>query len=105
MFRFDYFFFLPHPSLVIILISSVCVQHFFLDYDFNDTGSGSGSGDLGADFEEPCDVEHKMTTDLQRVFLPVVYALIFTLGITGNGLVVVVLGCQRRLEDTRRVRG
>lgn len=63
--------------------------------DFNDTGSGSGSGDL-PDLEEPCDVEHVMTADLQQVFLPVVYALIFTLGITGNGLVVFVLGCQRR---------
>lgn len=48
------------------------------------------------DLEEPCNGEHIMTTELQRVFLPVVYALILTLGITGNGLVVVVLGCQRR---------
>lgn len=48
------------------------------------------------DLEEACNMEHIMTTELQRVFLPVVYALIFTLGITGNGLVVVVLGCQRR---------
>lgn len=48
------------------------------------------------DFEEPCDVEHVMTADLQQVLSPVVYALIFVLGITGNGLVVVVLGCQRR---------
>lgn len=48
------------------------------------------------DLEEPCGVEHIMTADLQRVFLPVVYALIFVLGITGNGLVVLVLGCQRR---------
>lgn len=48
------------------------------------------------DLEEPCDVEHIMTADLQQVFLPVVYSLIFILGITGNGLVVIVLGCQRR---------
>lgn len=75
-----------------------CLQHFFLEYDYNDTGSGSGSGsgDLGMDLEEPCNVEHIKTAELLRVFLPVVYALIFTLGITGNGLVVVVLGCQRR---------
>lgn len=73
-------------------------QHYFLEFDDNETGSGSGSGsgDLGADLEEACNVEHIMTAELQRVFLPVVYALIFTLGITGNGLVVVVLGCQRR---------
>lgn len=75
-----------------------CLQHFVLDYDYNDTGSGSGSGsgDLGIDLEEPCNVEHTKTAELLRVFLPVVYAIIFVLGITGNGLVVVVLGCQRR---------
>lgn len=87
------FSFLTAPLLIIIII---CLQHIVLEYDYNDTGSGSGSGDLGVDLEEPCDVEHIMTADLQQVFLPVVYALIFTLGITGNGLVVVVLGCQRR---------
>lgn len=48
------------------------------------------------DLEEPCGVEHMTTTELQQVFLPVIYALILILGITGNGLVVVVLGCQRR---------
>lgn len=41
-------------------------------------------------------MEHIMAAELQHVFLPVVYALIFILGITGNGLVVIVLGCQRR---------
>uniref|UniRef100_A0A3B4WN38 Chemokine (C-X-C motif) receptor 4a n=1 Tax=Seriola lalandi dorsalis TaxID=1841481 RepID=A0A3B4WN38_SERLL len=78
--------------------SSFCLQHINVDFDLNDTGSGSGSGsgELGVDLEEPCEVEHVMTTELQRVFLPVVYALIFILGITGNGLVVIVLGCQRR---------
>ncbi|XP_068197229.1 C-X-C chemokine receptor type 4-like [Antennarius striatus] len=73
-------------------------EHFVLEDSYNDSGSGSGSGsgELGVDLEEPCDLEHAMTSDLQRVFLPVVYALIFTVGITGNGLVVFVLGCQRR---------
>lgn len=73
-------------------------QHIILEYDYNDTGSGSGSGsgDMEGDLEEPCGVEHVMTADLQRVFLPVVYALIFVVGITGNGLVVLVLGCQHR---------
>ncbi|XP_060923428.1 C-X-C chemokine receptor type 4-like [Limanda limanda] len=71
---------------------------FIDDNDLNDTSSdsGFGSGELDVDLDGPCKVEHLMTTDLQRVFLPVVYALIFILGITGNGLVVVVLGCQRR---------
>ncbi|KAK1879063.1 C-X-C chemokine receptor type 4 [Dissostichus eleginoides] len=71
-------------------------EHIVFDYDLNDTGSGSGSGDLAGDLQEPCDVEQVMTADLQQVFLPVVYSLIFILGITGNGLVVIVLGCQRR---------
>lgn len=75
---------------------NVSLQHIILEYDYNDTGSGSGSGELGIDLDEPCGVEHIMTADLRRVFLPVVYALIFIMGITGNGLVVLVLGCQRR---------
>lgn len=84
-----------HFSAPLIIIQCL-FQHFFLGYDYNDTGSGSGSGsgDLGMDLEEPC--EDKKTAELQQVFLPVVYSLIFILGITGNGLVVVVLGCQRR---------
>ena len=75
---------------------SLSLQHIVFDYDINDTGSGSGSGDLGGDLEEPCDLDQVITPDLQRVFLPVVYGFIFVLGITGNGLVVMVLGCQRR---------
>ncbi|KAJ3594624.1 hypothetical protein NHX12_003931 [Muraenolepis orangiensis] len=71
-------------------------EHILLDLDYNDTGSGSGSGDMGADLEEPCNVEKVISPDLQHVFLPAVYTLIFLLGITGNGLVVMVLGCQRR---------
>ena len=80
---------LPFPSV------SLSLQHIVFDYDINDTGSGSGSGDLG-ELDEPCDVDQVITPDVQRVFLPVVYGIIFVLGITGNGLVVMVLGCQRR---------
>lgn len=78
--------------------SIICLQHIIFEDDYNDTGSGSGSGsgEVGVDLEDPCGVEHIMTTELQRVLLPVVYSLIFILGITGNGLVVMVLGCQRR---------
>ncbi|XP_028988887.1 C-X-C chemokine receptor type 4-like [Betta splendens] len=69
---------------------------FFNEDDLNDTGLGSGSGEVGGDLEEPCEVEYVKTTELLQIFLPVVYSIIFILGITGNGLVVVVLGCQRR---------
>ncbi|KAM6948853.1 C-X-C chemokine receptor type 4-like [Aplochiton taeniatus] len=75
-------------------------EHFLLGYDFNDTGSGSGSGELGGDFEEPCNLEQLVTPELLRVFLPIIYAIIFILGITGNGLVVMVLGCQRRSKHS-----
>ncbi|XP_062317822.1 C-X-C chemokine receptor type 4-like [Osmerus eperlanus] len=60
--------------------------------DINDTGSG----DFGLALENPCDLDQVITPDLQRVFLPVVYGFIFVLGITGNGLVLMVLGCKRR---------
>ncbi|XP_067087077.1 C-X-C chemokine receptor type 4-like [Osmerus mordax] len=52
--------------------------------------------DLGLALEDPCDLDQVITPDLKRVFLPVVYGFIFILGITGNGLVWMVLGCQRR---------
>uniref|UniRef100_A0A3B4GL57 C-X-C chemokine receptor type 4-like n=1 Tax=Pundamilia nyererei TaxID=303518 RepID=A0A3B4GL57_9CICH len=78
-------------------------EHIVFEDYYNDTGSGSGSGELGVDLEEPCGVEHMTTTELQQVFLPVIYALILILGITGNGLVVVVLGCQRSLTDWYRL--
>ncbi|XP_038162315.1 C-X-C chemokine receptor type 4-like [Cyprinodon tularosa] len=71
-------------------------EHIIVDFDLNDTGSGSGFGDEGMDLEEPCNAAQVMTDELRRVFVPVVFALIFILGITGNGLVVLVLGCQRR---------
>ncbi|XP_062330018.1 C-X-C chemokine receptor type 4-like [Osmerus eperlanus] len=79
----------PHP---IRLSVSPSLQHIVFDYDINDTGSG----DLGLALEDPCDLDQVITPDLQRVFLPVVYGFIFILGITGNGLVWMVLGCQRR---------
>lgn len=63
-----------------------------LDYDINDTGSG----DLGVDPDGLCFVDQVITPDVQRVFLPVVYGFIFVLGITGNGLVLMVLGAKRR---------
>ncbi|XP_067093574.1 C-X-C chemokine receptor type 4-like [Osmerus mordax] len=67
-------------------------EHIVFDYDIN----YNDSGDLGVALEDPCDLDQVITPDLQRVFLPVVYGFIFVLGITGNGLVVMVLGCQRR---------
>ncbi|XP_030637798.1 C-X-C chemokine receptor type 4a isoform X1 [Chanos chanos] len=60
----------------------------------DDNSSESGSGDIGSDFDEPCDPD--FSQDFKRVFLPTVYGIIFILGLIGNGLVVLVMGCQRK---------
>ncbi|KAL0966348.1 hypothetical protein UPYG_G00294180 [Umbra pygmaea] len=83
-------------------------EHFeTLEYDYNDSSSGLGSGlnEYGAEFVVPCDQE-LLSPSVHRVILPVVYGFIFTLGIIGNGLVIFVLGCQRkaRLSLTDRYR-
>ncbi|XP_072538992.1 C-X-C chemokine receptor type 4a [Salminus brasiliensis] len=63
---------------------------FFLD---NSSEAESGSGDLGADFDVPCD--RALSHELQARVLPAVYGLIFALGLVGNGLVLLVMGCQK----------
>lgn len=71
------------------------MQHIILEDDLLiDNQTDFGSGDLGADFETPCNPQGNQ--DLLRILLPTVYGLIFTLGLVGNGLVVVVMGCQRK---------
>lgn len=60
----------------------------------NENFSEFASGDFGAEMDEPCNRE--VSQDLQKIFLPTVYSLIFVLGFVGNGLVVVVMGCQRK---------
>ncbi|CAL8320401.1 unnamed protein product [Merluccius merluccius] len=49
------------------------------------------------ELREPCGRE--LSRDLYRVAVPVAYGLIFLLGIVGNGLVVVVMGCQRKIKN------
>ncbi|XP_030641916.1 C-X-C chemokine receptor type 4b [Chanos chanos] len=63
------------------------------DYDdSNDTGSGD------TDFAgELCDIA--VSHDFQRIFLPIVYGIIFILGIVGNGLVVIVMGYQKKSKN------
>ncbi|KAM3862369.1 C-X-C chemokine receptor type 4b [Diretmus argenteus] len=58
--------------------------------------SSDESGDFGMDFQEPCGRE--LSTDFYRIFLPSVYGIIFILGIIGNGLVVVVMGYQKKVK-------
>lgn len=71
------------------------LQHIIFGDDLvSDNQTDFGSGDLGADMETPCNREGNQ--DLQRILLPTVYGVIFTLGLVGNGLVVAVMGCQRK---------
>lgn len=46
------------------------------------------------DFQGPCFIEDN--NDFIRIFLPTVYSFIFLLGIIGNGLVVLVMGYQKK---------
>ncbi|XP_048857853.1 C-X-C chemokine receptor type 4-like [Brienomyrus brachyistius] len=57
--------------------------------------SEPGSGDwMDENFEEPC--YRAIDPELKKIFLPTVYGIIFVLGIVGNGLVVIVMGYQRK---------
>ncbi|RVE57729.1 hypothetical protein OJAV_G00202200 [Oryzias javanicus] len=55
-----------------------------------------GSGDFEFP-EEPCG--EALSGDFKRIFLPTVYGVIFVLGIIGNGLVVVVMGYQKKVKN------
>ncbi len=71
------------------------LQHIVFEDDLStDNNSEFGSGDIGANFEVPCDVE--VSHEFQRIFLPTVYGIIIVLGLVGNGLVVLVMGCQKK---------
>ncbi|NP_001131053.1 C-X-C chemokine receptor type 4-A [Xenopus laevis] len=60
-------------------------------FDGNSTENGSGDFE---DFIEPCFMHEN--SDFNRIFLPTIYSFIFLLGIIGNGLVVVVMGYQKK---------
>ena len=64
-------------------------------YNFSDDNSSeSGSGEIEDYPAEPCDRIHR--TDFQMIFLPTVFGIIFVLGAVGNGLVVAVMGYQKK---------
>ncbi|XP_040003578.1 C-X-C chemokine receptor type 4-like [Xiphias gladius] len=54
------------------------------------------SGDFDLDFQEPCG--SALSSDFNKIFLPTVYGIIFLLGVIGNGLVVVVMGYQKKVK-------
>lgn len=69
-----------------------------LTFDLSDNSSDNifiASGDFD-DFQEPC--ERAISNDFNKVFLPTVYGIISILGIIGNGLVVVVMGYQKKVK-------
>ncbi|XP_028250231.1 C-X-C chemokine receptor type 4b [Parambassis ranga] len=68
-------------------------------YDFLDNSTDNiseESGDFDLDFQEPCG--QALSNDFNKIFLPTVYGIIFVLGIVGNGLVVVVMGYQKKVK-------
>ncbi|XP_056320688.1 C-X-C chemokine receptor type 4b [Danio aesculapii] len=67
----------------------------FYDSIILDNSSDSGSGDY--DGEGLCDLS--VSNDFQKIFLPTVYGIIFVLGIIGNGLVVLVMGFQKKSKN------
>jgi len=81
-------------------------EHIVLPDDIlEDNSSESGSGDFALiEYTEACD--RAVSHEFSRIFLPTVYGIIFVLGIIGNGLVVVVMGYQRKsrtMTDKYRV--
>ncbi|XP_026878517.1 C-X-C chemokine receptor type 4b [Electrophorus electricus] len=59
-------------------------------FDYDNSTEGSAFDDL----EGLCDIA--LSADFQRIFLPAVYGIIFVLGVVGNGLVVLVMGFQKK---------
>ncbi|XP_062390051.1 C-X-C chemokine receptor type 4b [Sardina pilchardus] len=62
--------------------------------EFNNSEDGSGDMD---DYAELC--TEALNKDFQKIFLPIVYGIIFVLGIVGNGLVIIVMGYQKKSSN------
>lgn len=54
------------------------------------------SWEMNEHMEEPCLME--LGYNFNQIFLPTVYGIIFLLGIIGNGLVIAVVGYQKRVK-------
>ncbi|XP_069009727.1 C-X-C chemokine receptor type 4b [Embiotoca jacksoni] len=76
------------------------MEEFDIAYDFLDNSTfniSEESGDFDdLEFQEHCG--RALSSNFNKVFLPVVYGIIFILGVIGNGLVVVVMGCQKKVK-------
>ncbi|KAF7659792.1 hypothetical protein LDENG_00292790 [Lucifuga dentata] len=58
--------------------------------------SSDESVDFDLEMQELCTRE--LSTDFNKIFLPTIYGIIFILGIIGNGLVIVVMGYQKKVK-------
>ncbi|XP_013875553.1 C-X-C chemokine receptor type 4b [Austrofundulus limnaeus] len=67
----------------------------FLENSTDNFSEESGDFDLN-DFQEACGGD--TNSDFNKIFHPTVYGLIFILGIVGNGLVVLVMGFQKKVK-------
>ncbi|XP_041806413.1 C-X-C chemokine receptor type 4b [Chelmon rostratus] len=65
-------------------------------FDNSSDNSSEESGDFDLDFQEPCGTT--LSNDFNKIFLPTIYGIIIILGIIGNGLVIVVMGCQKKVK-------
>lgn len=81
-----------------------CILLIFFQYEtftfdlFDNTSENISieSEDFDLEFPELC--ESAVNNDFNKVFLPTVYGIISILGIIGNGLVVVVMGYQKKVK-------
>ncbi|XP_032385895.1 C-X-C chemokine receptor type 4b [Etheostoma spectabile] len=65
-------------------------------FDNSTDNMSEESGDFDLDFQEPCG--RVLSSEFNKIFLPTVYGIIFILGVIGNGLVVVVMGYQKKVK-------
>ncbi|XP_053143067.1 C-X-C chemokine receptor type 4 [Hemicordylus capensis] len=63
---------------------------------FENTTEEPGSGDDGF-VQGQCSKEE--TADFNRIFLPTIFSIIFLTGIIGNGLVIIIMGYQKKLRS------
>ncbi|KAM5153166.1 C-X-C chemokine receptor type 4 [Mantella aurantiaca] len=65
-----------------------------ININFEENSTDLNGSDVYFDFQNYCTNDDNK--DFNRIFLPTVYSFIFLLGIIGNGLVVLVMGYQKK---------
>lgn len=71
-------------------------ETFTFDFDNSSENISTENEDFPLDYQEPC--ERAVSNDFNKLFLPTVYGIISILGIIGNGLVVIVMGYQKKVK-------